>query len=846
MDIYISNINSINNSQTLEQNYPSNYNNFLKKSFPSDFFEESKLYETNHSNIFISSAINNNLGSLKLYNNNFTNKNSIKRNQSNDMKKLDFKFIESTTEDAEYPLMELKKGLKGKGWQSLKFSQFPQDIYIKFSQPVFIRRIDIITHEKYIPSQIKFYSYCPKDNEGIIKNYHQANYKYVGFIIMDTNERNDYKIRESRKIFINVKSLYFKIKIDKNHVNKYNKFNQVGLMSIDFMGEYLTSLGVKSRSNYLIIENSRNNLKLLDENQIAYNKFSTKDILDLNNKINNINLWHNINNDALNDIINESINDSLMSQFEQSNNNNISLFNKNNNKLNSLNNSKSHKSNSKDNILNYDDNIIPTVLKKLNNEPEKEMDQLEHEENSELDPISSPELLKEFYIITRVIKEEGMRKVFSKKIKLKEEGLCILNSNLHKILEYKDEYNSRIIYYIIEQIIKLCMILIEDKHPIIIRRTFYLLEKMVEYIKQHNIKSYIDSSITYSILFIIKQKLGDANPFVRDKAVSLYCYMLTLNFFKFDNLISELLEEGQNRYDCIYIPKPNNLVMSKLNIFENVFDNFSDTLKSKRTTLETFPSDLVLDYLIMNISHKNSEIRKIARLIICQFLQFFGVPKFEKKLEKIEIKELKKLIPEIPELRELYIKLLSRSKSELNLNLNYDEIDMNSNNKKGRQNSKSNLIINNYNYTDIGKKNSFKNNNNNLEDTSNKNIKKYRYTGFCGYCQRMMEDGEVLANHLVSNCKMFIQCEKCNKNLEVQKLNEHKEKECKFKNQFKLCNTCNECFLKEDFNRHQEEKCSLKNGSKKCPLCHIDIDISDKNAFFIHLVKEGCPKQTRK
>ena len=734
--------------------------------------------------------------------------------------------------------MELKNGLKGKGWQSSKFSQFPQEIYIKFPHPVLIRRIDIITHEKYISSKIKFYSYCPKDNENDIKNYHHANYKYIGFIIMDANERNDYKIRESRKVFINVKSFFFKIKMEKNYINKYNMFNQVGLMNIDFFGEYLPSLGVKSRSNNLIIQNSRNNLKLLGENQKTYNKISTGDTLDIdnqiigNNKLNNINinLGHNINNNVLLDSINESINNSLMSQFEQSNNNNnISLFNKNNNKLTSLNNSKSNKSNSRDNIIDYDNNIIPTVLKRLNNEPEKEMDEPGYEEKSELEPISSPQLLKKFYIITSVINEEGMRKVFSNQILWKEEGLNILNHSLYELMEYKDENNPEIINNIIEQIMQLSMILFEEKHPTIIMKVFYLLKSMFEYIKYHNIEPNIDSGIKNSInsiIFEIKQKLGNFNPKVMHSAESLYCCMLTLNFFNFDYLISDLLEEEQKHIDCIYIPKPNNLIKAKLNILINVFDNFSDTLNSKRTTLETFPSNLVIDYLIMNISHKKSEIRKKARLVISLFIQFFDVSKFEKKLEKIEVRELKKLIEEIPELKEFFDKIKSPSKS----NLNYG----------GIENSKSNLKFNNlYNSADVGKKN--------LDDKSNKNSKnKYRYTGFCGYCQRMMEDGEILASHLISNCKMFIQCEKCNKNIEVQKLNEHKEKECKFKNQFMLCNNCNECFLKEDFSKHQKEKCSLKNGSKKCPLCHIDIDISDKNAFFIHLVKEGCPQQRRK
>jgi len=72
MDIYNSNTNNINNSQTLEQNDPSNYNDFLKNSFPKDFFEESKLNERSNSNIFVTSAIYNNLGSLNLSNNNFT------------------------------------------------------------------------------------------------------------------------------------------------------------------------------------------------------------------------------------------------------------------------------------------------------------------------------------------------------------------------------------------------------------------------------------------------------------------------------------------------------------------------------------------------------------------------------------------------------------------------------------------------------------------------------------------------------------------------------------------------------------------------------------------------------
>ena len=104
-----------------------------------------------------------------------------------------------------------------------------------------------------------------------------------------------------------------------------------------------------------------------------------------------------------------------------------------------------------------------------------------------------------------------------------------------------------------------------------------------------------------------------------------------------------------------------------------------------------------------------------------------------------------------------------------------------------------------------------------------------------------------MANHWITNCKMFTQCEKCFMNLEVQKLNGHRGKECKFKEDFKLCKTCNEYFLKEEFDKHSKEKCSLKRGFIKCPLCHKDIDIiKNKNGFYLHLVKQRCPYQKRK
>ena len=428
--------------------------------------------------------------------------------------------------------------------------------------------------------------------------------------------------------------------------------------------------------------------------------------------------------------------------------------------------------------------VLPAVLKRINNEPENKQDEFGTADKGELEEIS-PKLLKDFNLIANIIKEEGMRKIFSKQILWKEEGLNILIENLVNILEYKDENNKITINNIITQIMKLSMILIEDKHPSAVIKTLEVLKKLFEYLKEHNTKLNIEPNTTDSILFRIKQKLGDVNPKVRAKAVALYCYMLTLNFCDYDNLISELLEEELKHYDSKYIPKSNNLIMGKLDIFMNVFNDFSDALNSKRTKKESFPANLVIEYLIMNVSHNKSEIRKKTRLIISQFIRYFGVPKYKKKLERIEERELMKLVSEIPELREYFPKLYSPSSGDLSNSGNELNIS-----NKGRKNSKSNIKINNlYNFGESDKRNSTKIedsnnnkkknniinketsnanlvvNNNNNDENENNNInnnvnennhnKKNINNNYCEYCQKKMKDGEVLANHWITTCKML-------------------------------------------------------------------------------------------
>ena len=941
------NLNSLNGLNNI---------NFSQNKPPTNFRSKKKISEIKKLNF--PTEINNNLNDI-ISNEMITTPNR-NRLQNNEIVKLDHKLIESTTEDREHPLRELLKGLKGVGWFSSRFSQFPQEIYIQFNQPVFLKQINMVIHEKNIPAQIKFYTYYPEKNNEIIDNYHNVRYKYIGFIKMDTNERSQYRARESRKVYVNTKSLFLKIELGQNYRNEFNIFNQVGLMNLDFYGAYLPPLGNNPKKNKFILKHATRkenfeeisdlalenicgqelkdlkekmdyNIKIenymeckqikakLDkvriygkqiydlENQkrIAVNNEDFDQAMDLKNIVDkmktnlktliNSNSTHNMSNIELNNkysqiginaknntvTTNNNNNDSLFNNVNNTNNSNIlnitqnineSIYsNSNDNINNQLTNYHIKTKTNEDNFISYDDTILPAVLKKLNNEPNKEENENGEAEKGELEEIN-PSLLKEFKLIADVIGEFGMRKIFSKQILWKDEGLNEFLAKINDVLDYKvngniEENNNKsksdITNQIITQIMKLSMLLIEEKHPSVIIKTLKILQKLFEYIRMHGTKLNIDLNITDSVLSKIKRKLGDANKKVRAEAVSLYCYMLTLDFCDYNNLISELLEEELRHYDSKYIPKSPHLIIGKLEIFRSVFDDFSQAVKSKRTSQESFPANLVMDYLIMNVNNNKSEVRKLCRLNISKFINIFGVNKIKKRLEKIEERELLKLIDEIPSLEPYFPRIKMNNINNMSLsqlnnsNGSNSSIARNKSKNKerikkiGERRHRKNTSNANNSYENDNKNNKndeYNNNNlNNNNINTNKDDKvshktkiKNRSNELCDYCQRKMKKDEVIANHWITDCPMFSKCEKCNMNLEVKNLHNHKINECKFKNEFKECRTCQEALTIKEFNEHLKNKCGKKEGYVKCPLCHGDI-IDNNKGFFQHLVKDGCP-----
>lgn len=66
-------------------------------------------------------------------------------------------------------------------------------------------------------------------------------YKKLGYLSLDSNERTNFQARELKSVYIDAPCLFLKLLMHKNHQNKYNLFNQVGLIAVSIFGEILSN-----------------------------------------------------------------------------------------------------------------------------------------------------------------------------------------------------------------------------------------------------------------------------------------------------------------------------------------------------------------------------------------------------------------------------------------------------------------------------------------------------------------------------------------------------------------------------------------------------------------------------
>ena len=438
--------------------------------------------------------------------------------------------------------------------------------------------------------------------------------------------------------------------------------------------------------------------------------------------------------------------------YKNQNENNKIIMNKN--KIN--NNRKMFGSKSQEEIKNndfieYDEIILPVVLKKIKknnissfyNSGEnsgESLDNINSGETMEKEPLEelNNDLRNKYDLLICFVGEETLRKIFSKFIYYKEEGFDTLKIKVKEIIN-EQKNTSEANKYIV-MLIDIIYNFLDDKHPSIVYKCLDIFSNILEAIEEKSRKSQVsyDFTITKKILNKIKEKLNDISKKVRKKASDLYCFMLETDFCEYNTLLIELIENEvyshynkylltinkNNRfkfnlydnynYNSKYeVKSSKQLIITKMDIFLRVLNNFNDAIKKNKTDKQKFPKNILGDFIIMNINHPKDDVREITKDVMVKFIGIFGNNIFKKMQLVINDKELNKIFQDKKELKLAYNNL--KNKNNENEDKNQKDININTN---SNVNTNSNINVSNSTegifLTNVNKKFQNKKNNNKL------------------------------------------------------------------------------------------------------------------------------------
>lgn len=433
----------------------------------------------------------------------------------------------------------------------------------------------------------------------------------------------------------------------------------------------------------------------------------------------------------------------------------------------------------------------------------------------ELDEID-PQIKNTFDIFTEFINEEGLKKIFSKNILYKEEGIDLFIKKMDDI--FSKDHHENIDSYI-NQTMKMIYMLLCERHPEANVKSLEIFEVLIQKIKELNdqLNLNYDLDITNNILGKLKEKVGDINSKVRKKTNDIYIHLLSQEFCDYNNLLNELIEDDIKE-EFKQVVKSQIMIMGKLSILNRILDKYEVAINDKLTTENTFPYSNFLKFATTFITHSKTEIRKLSRSLLKKLYLRFGYHKMQAQIETIEERELEKL--KFPEIEEF----LKKKKIERKI--------INFRNKSSRDKS-------------------HEKNKERIKALSSSFDQKYKEY-FCPKCHienKRFKMEQYLNEHFNGQCVFYCHCPLCSKLSEIRKLNIHLTTQCEKRENMKICKRCKEPQYFSTYNKHvKANKCNpAKNpiSAQRCPLCHEDIEPSEKE-WFKHIVNEKCPKNKRK
>ncbi|XP_052760186.1 centrosomal protein of 104 kDa-like isoform X2 [Mya arenaria] len=150
--------------------------------------------------------------------------------------KLSFKVTHASGQDEVHRASELNfHSPLTKGWQSARYCLYPQDIVIHLEKRSRLRKIQVLSHQCLIATRIEFFVGDVPD--GMPVDLDNARYTRLGYVSLSDNEKTGFKARELKSVQVDAVGVFLKLNIHKNHINKYNIYNQVGLVAVNVIGD---------------------------------------------------------------------------------------------------------------------------------------------------------------------------------------------------------------------------------------------------------------------------------------------------------------------------------------------------------------------------------------------------------------------------------------------------------------------------------------------------------------------------------------------------------------------------------------------------------------------------------
>uniref|UniRef100_S4R4X6 Centrosomal protein of 104 kDa n=1 Tax=Petromyzon marinus TaxID=7757 RepID=S4R4X6_PETMA len=145
-------------------------------------------------------------------------------------RRLGFTVVDASGHEEGYSAVELTShGPTVQGWRSPRYSLYPQELVLCLEGSCHVQKLQVLSHQFLISSKLEIY---------IGESQHQGSaYTRLGYVALSDNEKTGFRARELKSVHVDATGRYLKLIIHKNHVNKYNIHNQVGLVAINILGD---------------------------------------------------------------------------------------------------------------------------------------------------------------------------------------------------------------------------------------------------------------------------------------------------------------------------------------------------------------------------------------------------------------------------------------------------------------------------------------------------------------------------------------------------------------------------------------------------------------------------------